>query len=122
MAHPLFNKGTNIANLKISKAHQEEALLLFQQKLLDAGVEVNDALIQWQTAKSRLAISKQQIQSLRNAVKNTHLTMNYGNTTYLEVLTAEQSLLQAEVAQISDKFDEIQGTIHLYHALGGGTY
>jgi len=46
--------------------------------------------------------------------------MDHGNITYLEVLTAQQSLLQAELSQASDRFDEIQGVINLYHALGGG--
>ena len=119
---PLFNRGTNIANLKISKARQEETLLSFQQKLLDAGIEVNDALSQWQTAKSRCEIDRLQILALQNAVKNTRLTMRYGSTTYLEVLTAEQSLLQAELNEISDKFDEVQGMINLYYSLGGGIY
>lgn len=122
LVQPLFNRGTNIANLKISEARQEEALLSFQQKLLDAGIEVNDALSQWQTAKSRCEIDRLQILALQNAVKNTRLTMRYGSTTYLEVLTAEQSLLQAELNEISDKFDEVQGMINLYYSLGGGIY
>ena len=46
--------------------------------------------------------------------------MQHGNTTYLEVLTAQQGLLQAELSQVADRFDEIQGVINLYHALGGG--
>lgn len=121
LAQPLFNRGINIANLKISKAQQEEALLSFQQKLLDAGIEVNDALKGWQTAHERLEIDRKRVEKLRKAVRNTQLTMVYGNTTYLEVLTAEQNLLQAELNEVSDRFEEIQGIIKLYYALGGGT-
>lgn len=120
LTQPLFNKGANIAQLKIAKAQQEEASLAFQQSLLNAGSEVNNALTQWQTARGRIQLAGQQITALQKAVKSTQLLMQHGNTTYLEVLTAQQGLLQAELSQIADRFDEIQGVINLYHALGGG--
>lgn len=120
LTQPLFNKGANTARLKIAKAQQEEARLTFQQSLLNAGAEVNNALIQWQTARERIQLGEQQITALESAVKSTSLLMQHGTTTYLEVLTARQSLLQAELTQAADRFDEIQGVINLYHALGGG--
>ena len=120
LVQPLFNRGKNIANLKIAKAQQEEALLAFRQSLLNAGTEVNDALIQWQTARRRIKISKQQITSLQSVIRSSKLLMKYSSQNYLEVLTAQQSLLQAELSVASDRFDEIQGVINLYHALGGG--
>lgn len=120
LTQPIFNRGKNIAQLKIAKAQQEEALLAFQQKLLNAGAEVNDALTQWQTAQKRLEIDKQQIESLKSAVRSTQLLMQHGNTNYLEVLTAQQTLLQAQLTEVSDKYTEIQGVIGLYHSLGGG--
>ena len=95
-------------------------MLLFRQSLLDAGVEVNNALVQWQTAQNRLDIDKKQIVNLRAAVWNTKLMMKHGLANYLEVLTAQQNLLQAELTEISDRYQEIQGVIQLYHALGGG--
>ena len=109
-----------IANLKITKARQEEALLTFRQSLLDAGAEVNDALVQWQTARGRLRLSKQQVASLQSAVRSSELLMRHSSQNYLEVLTARQTLLQAELSVASNRFDEIQGVINLYHALGGG--
>lgn len=120
LTQPLFNKGANIAQLKIAKAQQEEASLAFQQSILNAGSEVNNALTQWQTARGRIALADRQIAALQKTVKSTQLLMNHGNTTYLEVLTAQQGLLQAELSQVADRFDEIQGVINLYHALGGG--
>lgn len=120
LVQPIFNRGTNKANLKITQAQQEEALLAFQQKLLDAGAEVNNALTQWQTARKRLAIDQKQIEALQSAVRNTQLLMRHGNTNYLEVLTAQQTLLQAELTEVSDRYEEIQSVINLYHALGGG--
>lgn len=120
LTQPLFNRGANIANLKIAKTRQEEAKLLFQQSLLDAGKEVNDALTAWQTAKSQIEINDRQVETLREAVRKTELLMRYSDTTYLEVLTAQQSLLDAEMSLLQSRFDRIQGIISLYHALGGG--
>ena len=120
LTHPLFNRGTNIANLKIAQTKQEEAKLLFQQSLLNAGKEVNDALTTWQTAKSQYEINTRQVETLREAVRKTELLMSHSSTSYLEVLTTQQSLLSAEQAQAQDRFGEIQGIINLYHALGGG--
>lgn len=120
LTQPLFNRGANIANLKVAKARQEEAVLSFQQSILNAGKEVNDALIQWQTAQGRIDIGMQQIETLQEAVRKTELLMRYSSTNYLEVLTAQQSLLAAELTQAQDTFDKIQGVINLFHALGGG--
>lgn len=121
LTQPLFNRGANIANLKIAQSRQEEARLLFQQSLLNAGKEVNDALTAWQTAKSQLEINARQVETLREAVRKTELLMRHSDTTYLEILTAQQSLLEAEQLQLQASFDRIQGIIKLYHALGGGS-
>jgi efflux transporter, outer membrane factor lipoprotein, NodT family len=120
LTQPLFSKGTNIANLKIAKARQEEALLSFQQAILDAGKEVNDALAQWQTANSRIETNTEQVETLTLAVHKTELLMKHSSVNYLEVLTAQQFLLDAEQALVERQFDRIQGIINLYHALGGG--
>lgn len=117
---PLFNKGTNIANLKIAKARQEEAVLLFEQTLLDAGREVNDALVEWQTAEKRIQLDKKQIIDLQAATEKTKLLVCYTSVNYLEVLTSQQSLLEAQLTLAQDQIAKIQGVIHLYHALGGG--
>ena len=120
LVQPLFNRGQNIANLKVAKARQEEALLTFRQTLLNAGTEVNDALLQWQVARRRLDLDRQQIISLQSAVRSSELLMRHSSQNYLEVLTARQTLLDAELSAVSDRFEEIQGVINLSHALGGG--
>lgn len=120
LTQPLFNRGANIAQLKIAKAQQEEAELSFRQALLNAGSEVNDALVKYQTARDKAGLFEKQIASLEKAYESTSLTMQYGNTTYLEVLTAQQSLLNAQLTQVANRFTEIQGVINLYQALGGG--
>lgn len=120
LTEPLFNRGRNIANLKIAKAQQEEAEVNFRQSILKAGEEVNNALIQWQTAKNRLILDRQQAESLKAALRSSELLMQHSSQNYLEVLTARQALLQAELNTVSDWFDKVQGIISLYHALGGG--
>ncbi len=121
LTQPIFQKGTNIARLKVAKAQQEEARLGFQQTLLNAGSEVNEALVQYQTATEKTDYYTRQVESLGRALESTSLLMTYGNTTYLEVLTAQQSLLNAQLTQVANRFAQIQGLINLYHALGGGT-
>ena len=120
LVQPLFNRGANIANLKIAKAEQEVAVLNFQQSLLNAGAEVNDALTALQTARRKLDIDNTQVATLQEAVRKTELLMRHSSANYLEVLTAQQTLLTAKQAVAQDRFDEIQSIITLYHALGGG--
>ena len=120
LTQPLINKGANIAQLKIAKAQQEEARLSFEQTLLNAGVEVNEALVQYQTARDKAAFYDKQVTSLQTAAKSTSLLMKHGDTTYLEVLTAQQTLLNAKLSKVANRFTEIQGVITLYQALGGG--
>ena len=122
LTQPLFNKGQNIARLKIAKSQYEAAQLQFHQTLLNAGVEVNNAFTQLETAKSKKELYSKQIESLKRAVESTQLLMEHGSTNYLEVLTAEQTLLSARFAQISNIYNEARASIFLYQALGGGTY
>lgn len=120
LTQPLFNKGQIMAQYRIAKAQQEETSLSFQQALLNAGSEVNDALVACQTSKAKTLLFEKQIQSLEKALESTSLLMEHGTTTYLEVLTARQSLLSAQLSQTANRFTEIQSVINLYQALGGG--
>lgn len=121
LTQPIFGRGANIAQLKIAKAQQEEALIAFQQSILNAGSEVSNALVQYQTAEEKLAQRKEQIKSLEKSVKYTQdLLFLDSSHTYLEVLTAQQSLLSAQLSEVSDNFQRMQSVINLYHALGGG--
>lgn len=122
LTQPLFNKGANIANLKIAKARHESAKLDFQQSLLNAGYEVNTYLSTTQSARQKKELRIQQVASLKVAVEQSEALMNYSQTTYLDVLTAQKELLQAELNQVADWFSEAQGVVNLYHALGGGTH
>ncbi|MGN0191368.1 MAG: TolC family protein, partial [Candidatus Cryptobacteroides sp.] len=121
LVQPLFNRGKNISALRGAEARQEEALLSWQQKILDAGNEVNDAMKQCHTAALHLELSRSKTAELENAVLSTELLMENGNVNYLEVLTARQALLASQIDEVEDIYDGIQGTIRLYHALGGGS-
>ena len=120
LTQPLFNRGQITAQYRIAKAQQEEVSLAFQQTLLNAGSEVNDALFAYQTCKEKTILFDRQILSLQKALRSTSLLMEHGTTTYLEVLTARQTLLSAQLQQTANRFTEIQSVINLYQALGGG--
>ncbi len=120
LTQPLFYRGANIAKLKIAKAQQEEAQLSFQQTILNASGEVSDALFQYQTSVEKTTVRKKQLESLEKSVEYTADLFKLGTSTYLEVLNAEQSLLNARLSEVSDRFTGMQAVINLYHALGGG--
>ncbi len=117
---PVLTRGQNEAQLKIAKAQQEEAKLAFTQTLLNAGKEVNDALTAYQTSEEKEQSIASQVASLQKALKSTTLLMDHGTNTYLEVLTARQSLLSAQLTQVANRLAKTQNIINLYQALGGG--
>lgn len=120
LVQPIFNAGSNRANYKIAQSQQREAVLNFHHKLLEAGNEVNTALAQCRSARSKTDLRIRQIENLTQAVYSTRQLMSHSEATYLEVLTSQQSLLSARLLQVSDRFEGIQGVINLYRALGGG--
>ena len=119
LVQPLFNKGQNRANLRIAKARQEQALVAFNQTLLVAGTELSDALTACQLSSERLALRQQEVAAAERAYEVSMEVMQNSSTTYLEVLTAQQSLLQSRLSLTTDRFDLIQGKINLFKALGG---
>ncbi len=117
---PIFNKGLNTARLRIAKAQQQETLIAFQQTLLDAGAEVSNALYQYTSVGEKIVSREKQIEALEQSVEYTQQLLTLGSSTYLEVLTAQQQLLSAQLSVINDRFQRIQAVVNLYHALGGG--
>lgn len=121
LTQPIFQNGKLRANLKISKLDYENAQLQFEKALLSAGNEVSGALADYQAASLAALNRAKEVTELENAVEQTQLLFTHtSSTTYIEVLTAQQSLLQAQLSLISDKFDKVQAAITLYNALGGG--
>lgn len=106
-------------NYESAKAQYEEASLAFQQTVLNAGAEVNEALVACQTSRKKSEVVSAQVASLQRAYETTSLLMKHGNTNYLEVLTARQALLGAQLQQSAVRLIHIQSVIRLYLALGG---
>lgn len=121
LTQPIFNRGRLVSNLKVSKAEEEIAQLNYKQTLLEAGQEVNDALYATESAQRSLSYHQQQCKELERTVKSAECLYFTGNATYLEVLSARQTLLTAQLNVVTDRFTQLQSVINLYKALGGGS-
>jgi outer membrane protein TolC len=120
ITQPLFAKGKLIANLKAAKANEEKAKLTFQTTLLKAGNEVSNALFKYQMNTEKSVSRKEQVESARKASEYTADLFELGTASYLEVLTAQQTYLTAQLSEVSDTYDRMQAVSSLYTALGGG--
>lgn len=120
LAQPLFAKRQLTGNLKIAKAQQEQALYNFEQTLLSAGQEVSDILYAYEASMRKNTNRNLQIEALSTAVYYTQELLKAGVANYTEVLSAQQNLLQAQLSRVSDKLEQIQTSVNLYRALGGG--
>lgn len=121
LAQPIFYKKQLRSNLKIAQAQQEEALLTFSSTVLTAGQEVSDILYGFKASLSKNEFRNRQITSLTNAVDYTQELLKAGEANYTEVLSAQQSLLSAQLNKVSDKLEQLTYSVNLYKALGGGT-
>lgn len=120
LTQPLFYHGINIAKLKMAKAQEEQSKLAFQQTLLNAGSDVSNALSLYQKTNQKVAARKMQVESAQKAAEYTKELFRLANSTYLEVLSAQQAYLSAQLSQVSDSFDRMQAVVSLYQTLGGG--
>lgn len=120
LTQPIFYRGANKARLEIAKAQEEEAKLQFRQSLLNASMEVSNALITYDAEVKKEVERDRQIEALYKAVEYTNELLKLGTSTYLEVLDAQQSLLNALLSQTDDQLNKLNAVTSLYHALGGG--
>ena len=120
LVQPIFQNGRLIAGLKVAKAQQEQAYNTWQQAVLSAGSEVSNALVLYNTSEEKSNIEAKQIEVLKKNVEDTKNLMASSGSTYLEVITAQQSLLNVELSKIVDDFNKMQAVVNLYYALGGG--
>jgi outer membrane protein TolC len=119
---PLFSRGQNIARLEAAKAQQQQAMNTFEQTLMSASAEVSDAMTLYEKSVEKQQHLALQAEKLALAVDYTQELLRLGsyNTTYLDVLTAQQGLLSAQISGISARLNEAQALINLYQSLGGG--
>lgn len=117
LTQPIFQNGRLKAELAIRKSQQEEAQLQFQQALLNAGVEVNNALTQVQTYTSKTTLLDNQVKALERTVKSTRLLQENGSSNYLEVLTSQENLLSAKMQALQNEYLKTASLIALYQAI-----
>lgn len=120
LVQPIFANGQLIAGLKVAKAQQEQAYNTWQNAVLSAGSEVSNALVLYNSSDEKSKLEEKQVESLTKNVEYTKMLFNEGSSTYLEVITAQQSLLNAQLSKIADDFYKMQAVVNLYYALGGG--
>ena len=120
LAQPIFNHGKLIANLKVSKAEEKIAKMNYQQAILEAGKEVSNALHLYDAANRKLEHDKVRIAELEKAVEYTKSLFQSGMSSYLEILSAQQGLLSAQLVEVADNVQRMQAVINLYSAVGGG--
>lgn len=122
LTQPIFAHGQIIAGLKVAKAKQEQAYNTWQNAVLSAGSEVSNALVLYNSSDEKSKLEEKQVESLKKNVEYNNMLFNDGSATYLEVITAQQSLLNAELSKVADDFYKMQAVVNLYYALGGGRY
>ncbi len=120
LAQPIFYKKQLRGNLTIAKSQQEEALLTFKNTVLAAGQEVSDILYSFKSSVNKNSLRIKQIEALTKAVDFTQELLKAGEANYVEVLSAQQSLLSAQLSQVTDKLEQLNYSVDLYKALGGG--
>lgn len=120
LTQPLFARKQLMTQYKVAKSEQQIALLTFEKTVLAAGQEVSDILYTYESSLRKNENRNVQVESLTKAVDYTHELLKAGEATYLEVLSAQQGLLEAQLNQVSDKLQQLQSTSDLYRALGGG--
>lgn len=122
LTQPIFARGQLLGNLEISKVQLENAQLDFEKSLINAGMEVSNALAAYHSSTELIDIAEQQVAQLQKAHDDTEYLWQHGNTTtYLEILSARMNLLQAKLGLINNRYSKVINAITLYQALGGGS-
>lgn len=120
LTQPIFARGQLIAGLKVAKAQQEQAYNNWQNAILKAGSEVSNALVQYNSSDEKSRLEAKQVAVLRQNVEDTKQLYASSGSTYLEVISAQSSLLNAELSKAADDLSKMQAVVSLYSALGGG--
>ena len=121
LVQPIFQHGQIIAGLKVSKMKYEQAYNNWQNAILKAGNEVSNALVSYNSYTEKAELDAKRVSVLQKNVEDTRKLMeSSSNTTYLEVISAQTNLLNAQISQVQDQFYKMQSVVSLYQALGGG--
>jgi NodT family efflux transporter outer membrane factor (OMF) lipoprotein len=120
LTQPIFMNGRLIAQLKVAKLSYEVAEKEWRQIILEAGAEVSNCLVEYNSSKEMEELERRQVEALAKSVDYTLMLYKMGTSSYLEVISAQSSLLNAEISQVVDEFNKMQAVVNLYSALGGG--
>ena len=121
LVQPIFQHGQIVAGLKVAKDKYEQAFNTWQNSVYKAGNEVSNALASYNSYADKVELDGKRVAVLKKNVEDTRKLMESStNTTYLEVISAQSNLLNAEINEVSDQFNKMQSVINLYQALGGG--
>ena len=120
LTQPIFARGKLKASLKISELEQQDMQKQYVQMVIDAGNQVNEAMADCQAARDKCYYYRRQVEVLYDAYIGTHELMDNGKASYIEVLTAQESLLNAQLGEAMNMYDAAEAVITLYIALGGG--
>ncbi len=120
LTQPIFMKGQLRAGLRVAEDQYEQALNTWQNSVLSAGSEVSNALVLYNASDAKSKLESQRIDVLKKNVEDTRNLMASAGATYLEVISAQSNLLNAQLNQVQDDFYKMQAVVNLYYALGGG--
>ena len=120
IAQPIFRRRQLKTQYEVAKLQRDEAVIRFRQSVLQATVEVNNALVQIDKLKQQKEIAVAQTDTLQRAVTNSQLLFRADLANYLEVITAQENLLQAELNLASIQREQLNAMVELYRSLGGG--
>ena len=121
LTQPIFARGKLIANKKIAKLTEEDLQKKYVQTVINAGNQVNEAMVDCMAAREKHGYYYRQVEVLNEAYIGTHELMDNGKASYIEVLRAQESLLDAQLGAAMNMYDAAEAVIALYIALGGGT-
>lgn len=121
LVQPIFQHGQIVAGLKVAKMQYEQAYNTWQNSIYKAGNEVSNALVAYNSYSQKAELDGKRVVVLQKNVEDTKRLMeSSSNTTYLEVITAQSNLLNAEISEVTDQLSKMQAVVSLYQALGGG--
>ncbi len=120
LVQPIFQHGQIVAGLKVAQMQYEQAYNTWQNTILKAGNEVSNALVLYNSSAEKADLEAKQIAVLEKNVEDTRMLYKSSTTSYLEVIQAQSSLLNAQISKVQDDFYKMQAVVNLYQALGGG--
>lgn len=121
LTQPIFAQGKLKAGLRVAEDQYKQAYNTWQNSILTAGSEVSNALVAYNSANEKNELMQQQIDVLKKNVEHSQLLYKQSSSSYLEVITAQQNLLNAQISQVQEQFTKLQSIVNLYYALGGGS-